>query len=73
MWLSVDKDGMEAISEDKPERSEVFFFWSSENCVDVPKGTIKRLIGRDLKWEDEAVEVTGYATLGNTFPVTQPS
>lgn len=31
---------------------------NSDDCiVELPKGTIKKLIGRDLTWEDEPVEL----------------
>lgn len=64
-WIAVDKDGKEIISPDKPERDGDI--WSSE--VDVwetspfeleiplPKGSIKKLIGQELTWNDEPVEL----------------
>lgn len=30
---------------------------SFDNAVELPKGSIKKLIGRDLTWEDEPVEL----------------
>ena len=40
--------------------------WSSnpndplpEGCIVLPKGSIKKLIGRELTWKDEAVEFKG--------------
>lgn len=63
-WVAVDKDGYEFIYEDKPER--YIHCWSiwrrnfageTMNHVILPKGSIKKLIGRDLTWNDEPVEL----------------
>jgi len=32
-------------------------FISDSNVVKLPKGTIKKLIGKDLTWEDNPVEL----------------
>ena len=61
-YVAVDKDGTETIFADKPSR--VFddvkncFYWvaSSGSFIPIPKGTIKKLIGKELTWEDEPVE-----------------
>ena len=29
----------------------------NSECVELPKGNIKKLIGRELSWEDEPVEL----------------
>ena len=29
------------------------------NCLELPKGTIKKLIGKELSWKDEPVELKG--------------
>lgn len=62
-WICVDKDGTEGIYEFQPERYDVF--WASNDSkgyascgVPLPKGTILKLIGRELTWEDESVELT---------------
>lgn len=69
----VDKDGAEIISgTSKMERVDDErwlpepFDWDdygdpirSDDWINVPKGTIKKLIGRDLTWEDEPVEWFG--------------
>lgn len=63
-WLVVDKIGTEYIYSDKPKRFEDI--WESsyeeygdplESSVLLPNGTIKKLIGRELTWEDEPVEL----------------
>lgn len=61
-WVAVGKDGMELISTDKPIRRRTCGFngiqyWEADVEVDLPKGSIKKLIGRDLTWEDEAVKL----------------
>lgn len=60
-WVAVDKDGTEKIFSDycKPIRGyyiEHLGKWIGIGIV-VPKGTIKKLIGRELTWEDEPVEL----------------
>lgn len=57
-WLAVDMDGSEFIYNKYPERGEYVFdpeYWC--NCVELPKGTIKKLLGYELTWEDEPVEL----------------
>lgn len=55
-WLAVNTDGTERICQDKPYR--LGDFWQ-EDCdlVDIPKGTIQKLIGKTLTWSDEPVEL----------------
>ena len=60
VWLAVDKDGSELIfGEEKPIRErnqwtdrEDLYFW-----VQVPQGTIEKLIGYKLTWNDEPIEL----------------
>ena len=62
-WVAVDKDGSETMFTDKPCRVfddvEDCFYWdtSSGMFINIPEGTIKKLIGKDLSWEDEPVEL----------------
>lgn len=67
-WLAVDKNGSEYLYTKKPERiihynvfkpNEVDFeIWGSDgDNIELPKGSIKKLIGRELTWEDEPVEI----------------
>jgi hypothetical protein len=63
IFLAVDKDGTEKIFQDQPKRGKKAFVPCSvfnEKYLTVPKGTMLRLIGRELTWEDEAEEVTDY-------------
>ncbi len=61
-YLCVDRTG-EYIADNIPVRN--FYEWTGwenvygESCtlIMVPKGTIKKLIGRDLTWRDEPFEL----------------
>jgi hypothetical protein len=60
-WLVVDGDGKEGISYNRPFRS---FMGGNRNwmrheldyVLTLPKGSIKRLIGSELTWDDEPFE-----------------
>ena len=60
-WVAVDKDGSERIYPFNPYR--VTYYWTCSmyrflpGPISLPKGSIKKLIGRDLIWEDDAVEL----------------
>ena len=59
-WVAVDADGSECIFREEPYRRErgVWFSSSLSNkFVELPKGSIKALIGRELTFEDEPVEL----------------
>lgn len=63
-WLAVDESGKEYVSVSKPCRIWPLGAWSVScennfdvNVVELPKGSIKKLIGRELTWEDEPVEL----------------
>lgn len=57
-WVAVNKNGDEVLFDFEPERYNDFF-WVEDVGDDIylPKGTIKKLIGRDLTWEDNPVEL----------------
>ncbi len=59
-WLAVDKNGDEHVYNVKPTRDKVYKFWNvwvdEGSGVYLPKDSIKRLIGRELTWDDEPVE-----------------
>jgi hypothetical protein len=59
-YLAVDKDGSEKIYTHKPKRTNTLNYWIAPNVsaklVELPQGSIKHLIGRELTWEDEPVE-----------------
>lgn len=54
-WVAVDKIGEELISRTEPFR--VGDYWIGDSIFHIPKGSIKKLIGRDLSWSDEPVEL----------------
>lgn len=66
-WVAVDKFGSENIFKGKPRR--YFEQWSEhryaslhadswyDSAISLPKGSIEKLIGRKLSWEDEPVEL----------------
>ena len=65
-WVAVDKDGKEAIYNIKPIRGTNKLKNNEEmwvlphmgaHYIFVPKGSIKRLIGKDLTWYDEPVKI----------------
>ncbi len=54
-WVVVDKIGEELISRTEPFR--VGDYWIGYSIFQLPKGSIKKLIGRDLSYDDEPVEL----------------
>lgn len=54
-WVSVDKIGEELISRTEPFR--VGDYWIGYSIFNLPKGSIKKLIGRELSWEDDPVKL----------------
>ena len=56
IWLTVDYWGIEKAFWNKPRRCEKHGEWWGDNMA-LPKGSIKKLIGRELSWSDEPVEL----------------
>ena len=57
-WLAVHKNGVEFVFDFEPERwNDSYWVVDYGDDVHLPKGSIKKLIGRDLTWEDEPVEL----------------
>lgn len=58
-WVAVDKDGNECVYQFRPKRNSVQFvpLYEYSMWLVLPKGSIKKLIGRDLNWNDEPVEL----------------
>ena len=57
-WYAVDLDGSECRYEYKPVRTtDIWLLDGDGNIDELPKGTIKKLTGKRLKWEDEPVEL----------------
>ena len=60
IWLAACKDGTEIICEGKLERCDESF-WAltdaDDNYLIIPAGTIEKILGRKLTWDDEPVIV----------------
>ncbi len=57
-FVAVDENKEECIYEKKPHREKSHGFWyRNTEFVGLPKGTIEKLIGKKLTWEDEPVEL----------------
>lgn len=58
-WVAVDKDGRECIYQFCPKRGNNEFkpLCAYSMWMVLPKGSIKKLIGRDLIWEDNPIEL----------------
>lgn len=65
-YLAVDKNGAEGIYSNRPKRSVAQWVSTQEtesqyydSGVSLPLGTIEKIIGRKLSWEDDPVEIKG--------------
>lgn len=65
-WVAVHENGYEGIFSNKPTRGGKLHLWydglndggtSYDTEIPLPKGSIKKLIGRNLTWNDEPVEL----------------
>lgn len=64
-FVAVDKDGTEWVfGKKKPIRNSYPEYWLAgrlngvnDYCIQLPHGSIAKLIGRELTWEDESVEL----------------
>lgn len=62
-YVAVDKDGTEKVFFASPERyssdwdDEPYMWFVDDDFVKLPKGSIAKLIGRTLTWDDEPVEL----------------
>ncbi len=60
-WLCVDGKGKEIIFEAKPKRSRYGQIWQLRRChsycsvIYLKKGTIEKIVGRKMTWEDDPV------------------
>ena len=61
MWLAVDKDGEEFIYSSRPlRRSIIWAHGGGSSYLNVPKGTIERLLNYPLTWDDDCQEIVEY-------------
>lgn len=59
-WIAVNKDGSEVILSTPPDKLGLKDFnqWVCfGNRIFLPQGSIEKLIGRSLTWNDEPVEL----------------
>lgn len=60
-WVAVDKDGRECIYQFRPIRigitNKFVPRYNYSMQLVLPKGSIKKLIDKDLTWEDDPVEL----------------
>ena len=57
-YVGVDKNGSEWIFEYKPDRDARIPIWLNGcDYMELPNGSIAKLIGRELTWDDEPVEL----------------
>ena len=55
-YIAVDKNKDEYIYHTKPSKTEDYWTTYSD-CIQLPKGSILKLLGRELTWDDEPVEI----------------
>ena len=55
-FVATDLDGREHIYPKEPKRERGT--WYSAGYIELPSGTIKKLTGRDLTFDDDPVELT---------------
>lgn len=67
-WVAVDMSGAECIFDNKPERNNnqwedidysVYgeIQYDVDTCIVLPKGSIRKLIGKELTWDNDPVEL----------------
>lgn len=56
IWLAVDYNGVEKAFWRKPKRCEKHGEWWGDSMA-LPQGIIKKLIGRELSFNEEPVEL----------------
>ena len=59
VWVAVDKNGTECVFTMEPSRGpyKTWIVTAYGNYIELPKGSIKKLIGRKLTWNDNPVEI----------------
>ena len=56
-WVAVDENGDEFIYESEPYRLQNYWYMCDTYFVELPKGSVEKLLGRELTWNDEPVEL----------------
>lgn len=55
-WLAVEKSGMEIVTEHEPFRDNGCWVFDEDRWIELPSGSIQKLIGRTITWEEGPVE-----------------
>lgn len=55
-FVAVNRNDSETIFNSEPFRTEKYW-GSNDDYVDLPTGSIEKLIGRKLTWDDSPVEI----------------
>ena len=59
-WVGINRNGNEIISDAKLTKTKDGSLWiegNYSNLFILPKGSIKKLIGREPTWEDDPIEL----------------
>ena len=57
-WLAADENGEEWIYSDEPQKvGNYYYYCKLGDNIQLPKGSIKKLVGRELTFKDEPVEL----------------
>lgn len=65
-WLCTNKDHTENICNDRPKKCDKYGYWEDltsvegetvDSIIELPKGSIEKLIGKKLTWDDQPVEI----------------
>jgi hypothetical protein len=62
-WVAVDRSGSEYVYTETPVRDRLREYWmpvisdDADSFVRLPLGSIEKLIGRKMIWDDEPVEL----------------
>jgi len=62
IYLAVDEDRTEACFNGEPHRitsDPIPGYWNDFDRVELPPGTIEKLTGRKITWEDDPIEYKG--------------
>jgi hypothetical protein len=65
IYLAIDEDGAEMVFDEKPFQERKIWignayvdrFRSHNNAIQLPRGTIEKIIGYEITWADEPVLV----------------
>ena len=60
-WVTINKAGEEVIYDgffNERDEDQQMVYSGFRNCIVLPHGTIKKIIGRELTWADEPVKLT---------------